>query len=524
MALEPKTNGMKKPAFLVGSVFLFFYWLFGFDGITFSDDVYYLIAGKKFWEGSMESNSYHFSTRWGAYIPSGLIGFFVGLDPHRISLISLFSYLTTLWLSLKILPQKFSPWILVLWFSTQVYFLHFLPKVYPDSLLVFWVFLVPFAAVYRNVFPFWSALGVISGLFLGFLTKEIIVLLAPFPFILLYIDWLTTRISRPFYLYLIGIGFLVGIFYLGYFWLEFGSPLYRFESIQNGHYISEFSYADKNFWVMVERLTVLPIINFVERAYWVWFVFAIPGIIFGWKSFKSPFIEFSGAFLILFIGFWAMSTTLRFYNPLYLNPRHLIILVPILAYLITIGWGSWNENPKLKRLMFILLMLGIFISTIQLDKKMVLFQLLVLLTFGTFKARLWEVILAFLLVLPTYYAMRIQHNLKSYPILKETLNSITSRAHSNEPILTNNFLEFSKEVLIPGNLEGQKRLVGIAKIDSLKKVKPNRFQVLLYDYYRHAYPKEQTDVEALEKWLKKDYKVIEQDKSELLWLRTFERK
>lgn len=68
-----------------GFSFLLVYWIFGFDGITFSDDVYYLLAGQKFWKGTMEVNAYLFSTRWGAYIPSGLIGFLFGFGPHRIS-------------------------------------------------------------------------------------------------------------------------------------------------------------------------------------------------------------------------------------------------------------------------------------------------------------------------------------------------------------------------------------------------------------------------------------------------------
>src|SRR5690606_28316447 len=154
--------------FLAGVLFLFCYWLVAFDGITFSDDVYYLLAGSRFWQGTMEADSYHFSTRWGAYVPSGMIGMIVGFDAHRISLISLLAYIGALAMMVKVLPKESNPWILVIWFSTQVYFLHFLTKVYPDSLLVFWTALVPFSAVYRRERPILAALGVISRLFFGF--------------------------------------------------------------------------------------------------------------------------------------------------------------------------------------------------------------------------------------------------------------------------------------------------------------------------------------------------------------------
>jgi hypothetical protein len=46
----------------------------------------------------MEVNEYHFSRRWGAYVTSGLGGYFLGFEPHRISLISLISYLGSLFL------------------------------------------------------------------------------------------------------------------------------------------------------------------------------------------------------------------------------------------------------------------------------------------------------------------------------------------------------------------------------------------------------------------------------------------
>ena len=94
----PQNFFQKHSAIFVGSLFLIGYWVFGFDGITFSDDVFYLLAGESFWEGTMEVNEYHFSRRWGAYVTSGLEGYFLGFEPHRISLISLISYPGSLFL------------------------------------------------------------------------------------------------------------------------------------------------------------------------------------------------------------------------------------------------------------------------------------------------------------------------------------------------------------------------------------------------------------------------------------------
>ncbi|WP_146064454.1 hypothetical protein [Algoriphagus boritolerans] len=497
----------KKSAYIVGSTFLFLYWLIGFDGITFSDDVYYLLAGNKFWDGTMEFNEFHFSTRWGAYVPSGLIGFLFGFDPHRISMISLFSYLGTLYLVLKILPKDCNPWVLVTWMVTQVYLLHFLTKVYPDSLLVFWTILIPFSATFRSKKPFLAALGLISGLFFGFLTKETIVFLAPLPLVLFIFDWKRGNQNRRFYSFLLGLGLAFGVIYLGYFWIKFGSPFFHFRSIQEGHYPWEHSYYDKSAWVMLNRLTILPIVTFIERSYWLWIVFAIPGLLKIWRKPASPGVEFGLAFLSMIVLLWFMSTNFGFYNPLYLNPRHLIILIPVLAFLIALGWEEWRANQKLKRQLSGLILFGAAVSLIQQDWKMSVFQgtAFVLLYLFQGKKLVWAT--GIYLLFPALFAIQYQLKIKQYPTLIETLDRETSSSENPSLILTNNFLNFSKEVLLPENQIAQKLLFPIEKLDSIRLTPPPKLRVFIYDYYRHAYPKEQVDLDALEFWLKENYKL-----------------
>lgn len=522
MITQTRQNFFQKHlAFFAGSLFLIGYWIFGFDGITFSDDVYYLLAGKNFWEGTMEVNEYHFSSRWGAYVPSGLIGHFLGFEPHRISLISLISYLGSMFLLYKVLPKSFPSWVLVLWFCTHVYFMHFLTKVYPDSSLVFWTCLVLVAAIYRKSKPYLSAFLFILALFAGFLTKETIVFMAPLPVLLFLFDWKLNAISKTFYLSLISFGLLFGLGYLGYFWIEFGDPFYRISSIQAGHYISEFTYADKGIWSILKRLTYMPIFTFVERAYWPWLIFSIPGFALAWKNRTSPSVEFSLAFLSLFLGFWFMSTNLKFYNPLYLNPRHLIVLTPILAFLIAMGWSEWQSNWRLKRIMIVLLVLGIAISLFQLDWKMAAFQSgLTGLVF--FRESLLRT-LGFILVLsiPTIVSIPYQKNLKQYSSLIEVLNQETSSSENQSLIIVNNFIDFSKAVLFPEDQKAQDQLFPMEKIEELKSNPPEQIKVLIYQYYQHAYPKEQVDIEALEVWLEEKYELESEEQAGNVSIRNF---
>jgi hypothetical protein len=506
---QPFLSKAKFSAFAVGFLFLLNYWFFGFDGITFSDDVYYLLAGKNFWEGSMEVNDYHFSSRWGAYVPSGLIGYLLGFDPHRISLITLLSYSASLFILIKILPKSAPAWVLVLWFCTQVYFLHFLTKVYPDSLLVLWTCLVPVAATYRKSKPILAGIALIMSLFIGFLTKETIVLLAPLPILLFYFDWKSKSLNVPFYISLVLTGIAVGAIYLGYFWINFGDPLHRISSINAGHYISEFTYADKGFWSILRRLTILPIITFVERSYWAWIVFAIPGIAAGLKSEKTPAFEFSLAFLCLLIGFWFMTSTLDFYNPIYLNPRHLIILIPILSLLIALGWQEWKNSGKWKLYLIALLLLGTAISLFQMDLKMVAFNLALAMGVRFANLKYYPVFILLILLAPALIAIPYQQKLKQYDILIDALHTESQITDSKEPIYTHSFLDFSKEVLLSEDKSGQQLIIPLYKFPEDQALFPERLKLLIYNYYTHAYPEEQADVDAISDWLYQYYDLIE---------------
>jgi len=509
-------------AFFIGFLFLVIYWIVGYDGITFSDDVYYLNAGKDFWDGKMEFNDYHFSTRWGAYILSGLIGYLIGFEPHIISLISLLSYTISLFFLVKVLPKSSSAWVLVLWFCTQIYFMHFLTKVYPDGLLVIFITIVSSAALYRNSHSILAGCVLIGGLFLGFLTKETIIFLAPLPILLFYFDWKAKTISRRFYVSLVLTGIILGAVYLGYFWMKFGDPLYRLSSINAGHYISEFTYADKGFWSITRRLTILPILTFVERSYWAWIVFAIPGVYTGLKNRQSSMMEFALAFLCLFAGFWFMSSTLEFYNPIYLNPRHLIILVPILAFLIAAGWNTWNKSIRWKRLLASLIGLGVLISIVQLDLKMAVFQLGLIGVIFLSNYKYQAIALIVILVTPALIAIPYQQNLKQYPTLIKALSKESQKTTGQSLLITNNFLDFSKNVLFPTQNDVRQKIHGLDYIFLKENLKVDTVNLFLYTYYQHAYPQEQAEIDSLINKLEGlNYSQISESNSGIIWKRVF---
>ncbi|MCS5489558.1 ArnT family glycosyltransferase [Algoriphagus limi] len=504
-------------------LFLLLYWLFGYDGITFSDDVYYLLAGRDFWNGNLEVNDYHFSSRWGAYIPSGLITHIFGLNPHLASLVSLFYYLLSYFLLGTLFNNNSERLIFSLWFITPVYFLHFISKVYPDTLLVLCVSVIFWSSFHRNERPVLSGLLMSLGFIIGILTKETIILLGLFPIALFLLDLRLKLFNFKFYLSLVLVGTFLLVLYLGYFWVKFDDPFFRIQSVNAGHYISEFTYADKGWLKIVERITYLPILTFVERAYWPWIVFSLPAIAIGIKTRQKGYLEYGLGVLCLLIGFWFMSSTLEIYNPIYLNPRHLIILIPPLAYLIGKGWNDWRNSKSWKNILNGLIVFGVIISLFQNDWKMALFQI-------GFFAPIWisnSIInfsfLAVLLISPALYSIHYQKQLKTYSYLVDTLNIESHIPEKQSIILTNNFIDFSKEVLLPEDEEAQSLLLPIEKVDSLKLNPPRKIRVLIYEYYQHAYPQEEEDIRKLEAWLKSNYRQVNELAEGQVWVRYFEK-
>ncbi|SFO39054.1 hypothetical protein SAMN04488519_10648 [Algoriphagus ornithinivorans] len=505
----------------IGSLMLFLFWLFGYDGITFSDDVYYILAGKEFWNGTMEVGSYHFSSRWGAYVPAGFFSLLFDWDIHWISLVSFLSYWATYYLLLQFFTSKNERLILTLWFLTHVYFLHFLTKIYPDSLLVLWCTLFVAAASLRFEKPFISGISMVFALFMGFITKETIVFLAPFPILLFFFDFNSKPFPKSFYITLVACGITAGLLYLGYFWAKFGDPFYRVTSINAGHYVSEFTYADKGISSIIKRITYSPFLTFIERAYWPWIVFAIPGFWKLWKERSHP--EFTLAFICLILGFWFMSSTLEFYNPIYLNPRHLIILIPFLSFFIAKGWDTWINSFKWKQLLANLLLLGLTYSAITTDWKMAFFQLALGICLWIQYKNFRLIGIAILLLFPAIYSFYYQHQIKQYQsLLNQLYSEVEETAES--PILINNFLDFSKKILLEGDSEEMEKLIPIEKADSIIALKPEKIRLFLYQYYQHAYPKEEVDVSNFENAIPINYS-LESSKTEgLIETRTYTRK
>jgi hypothetical protein len=505
-----------------GLIFLFLYWLLGYDGITFSDDVLYLQYGHAFWSGIDISDTFHFTDRWGAYLVSGFFTWLIGYSDRWGSLSSLLSYLLTFTLLYHLMRTHRQRLVFVVLFVSQVFFMHFLVKIYPDSQLVLWVSLVPLAAVYRGQRPITMALLTALAFIVGFSSKETMVFLLPFPLILFALDVWQRRDLR-FYWYFSAFSAAILLLYFGYYHVAHEDFLYRLHSVNAGHYISEYTYHDKGWAAILKRISIQPLLTFVSRSYWLLLVLAIPGTYLGLTKKSKIGLEFGVAFLCLLVGFWFMSSTLEFYNPIYLNPRHLIILVPILAVL---GAYAAESLTDWRDLMAFLFLLGAVLAAFQKEWLMLAYLVLAaVLTFGYKQKRTFHLALLGMMLFPVIWAANYQYQLKNYPYLQTTLANETQNIADSEILMVNNFVFFSKDVLLEKFGYEHPRLISWEEWPRIAEEKPKYFTRMVYAYYYHAYPQEETDRDHFEAWLEgSDYHLVDQTTSQWIKIERFELK
>ena len=243
-------------------------------------------------------------------------------------------------------------------------------------------------------------------------------------------------------------------------------------------------------------MSIDPLLTFVERGYWLWIVLALPAAISGLKGYKKITTEFAIALGFLLVGFWWMTTSFEYYNPLHLNPRHLIILVPVLAVLIGLGSTDWLAHRKTRNMTVAMILLGAILGIVIEDLKQAVFLSVfagILWSREIWKGVLQQVVLVLLLIVPALYSAHYQHELKGYDHFIHSLNEVVGSGQ--EVIVVNNFVEFSKEVLLPNQTEKQAALFPMERLEEFEELAPETFTLLIYGYHKHAYPKEIPDVE-----------------------------
>ena len=246
-------------------------------------------------------------------------------------------------------------------------------KLMPDVAVTFFVFLFSYI-VYsykylprespRFVYSFLAALA----LFLGFNSKETVVLAIPWVIWLIGTDLILKR-SLKFWLQFISfsVAFLLG--YLIVCQLAFGNAFERFHSIVSNSYLNACSYDQQPFAETLKRITYGLFQLFLTNDLLLGFLFVIPGLLFipvqSLLKTDTPKSFFVVASVILLVSSNFMSISATSYVPMCLDPRHYLFIIPVVSLGATFVVKDYFTQVKFRLLLFFLLSIAFAVTWYQ---------------------------------------------------------------------------------------------------------------------------------------------------------------
>nr|WP_256534353.1 glycosyltransferase family 39 protein [Lewinella sp. JB7] len=175
--------------------------------------------------------------------------------------------------------------------------------------------------------------GLLAGfaLFLAFNAKGTVILLIPVFLIYVIDDVLRGRTA-----YWRGLVVSSSTLLIAYFivcWLLTGSPVTRFTAISSSHYLNPCSYDSLPWSAMVDRLTRGYGQLLTDAGLWVHlFVAGATLVLLGRQSAgRQPPLFYPITVIVSLLAINFMTISLTSYNPVCLDPRHILLFSPILA-------------------------------------------------------------------------------------------------------------------------------------------------------------------------------------------------
>jgi len=478
--------------------FLLILWVGGYQGPDFADDVYYIETGRAFWNGLPIEFDHHLSLRWGAYFFSGLFTYILDYSDRSASLTTLLFYGLTVTLVWWVIPyNNLKKWG-ILFYLAHVFVIHFLSKVYPDSLLILWVLLVPISSLYRHTHPIMASAVMAMAIAFGLGTKETMIFLVPFVFLLFPFDYSRGK-KLTFYYSFVGFATVGVLLYLSYFYIYFSDPFFQIRLLND----TENIIADQSWRSLLARMTYRPILILVDNYYWLWIVMAIPSWYYGVKYQKAIHIEFALCNSLLLVGFWLMTTSLDSYHPIELNPRYLIIMIAPLSVSIASGIIYWIQNETWRLNLALLLVAGGLTALFRSDWLVGFYlEAVAVVIYFVYHKRLW-LYFATLMAVPIIASVQYQQQLKNYRHFRNHLSTQVLEAEAGKtPLFTHEFIYRSSNVI----LREPDKSYPIASLyrfeEEVQQNIPDRFTLFTYSYYRHAFPEEQIYLDEFRNWIR----------------------
>lgn len=326
---------------LIGHHLFAYYGHYGYDDI-----MGYAYYGKKWAEGHFFFlNEDFFSYRWGFISFTGFFYALFGMSDGVSAITPSLVYLATVLLIFRA-TKSYTPWIgclAAVIYGLDSWTLFYADKLMPDASVALCAFgalvvLHDYKYTIKQKSPIKYAIGLSSILLMGFLCKQTILLLFPVFFYFFLADvlqkkhlkfWIATTLSC----------IALGGLYLFFIYMLTGDPMMRFRVAETGHAanlgrsFAHCNYAAQSWAILLHRISV----GFLELLYNNGMMLSIllaigAGVGRKYKKIYTAATSEHYWIAVLVLSFLAsnlMTTSYKVYQPMCLDIRHFLYLVPI---------------------------------------------------------------------------------------------------------------------------------------------------------------------------------------------------
>jgi hypothetical protein len=385
------SQGKARFIFTLLLTFIIAYWFFAFDGFDFYDDYAYSYYANEMAEGRFHFGESHFSHRIGMFAPLAALYYLFGLNDRITLLWPLLCHLAGVFLVFFVLHKKDKGAAVAgaLMAGLSFYSLFFCKELYPDTVISCFgmasVFILFKVRDRKEGLALFFPLLFVCFVFEAFLAKETSIYFFPF-YILLFIHDLLRKINLKFWMYTVLFSLAMVMIYLTWYKMNTGSFLYRFQTIQEGHYEFSGSYYQRKLIEYLPRLTYEPFLLFLDTEIIIPVIIAIPALsslkLKEMSDLRKTESFWACLVALILMMFWFSSTSLKFYNPIFLQGRMILMIVPPLCVLAGLGWKKINENAFWNSITAILFLVLAVCYYLFFSHKLALIYFLLALLFG----------------------------------------------------------------------------------------------------------------------------------------------
>lgn len=317
---------------------LLLYRFWGYSGHFGYDDIEYARLASSLLDGSIESDN-HFFYRWSIIFPTGLSYWIFGVGDFASSIPPIVAASLTLYFVFKLLKDQSTStlWMALSITTTAQWFLFYSNKLMAD-IYICMAFTMSIYFLYRLWFyakeSEWKyALYFCLSMFIGFLAKGTIVFMLPVIVYALLVDFIQKRHFK-FWISCASFGSAILLIYLFTIYLISGDPMSRFDAIASNGYLNKCSYGAQSVAILFKRVFI-DFFGMIRNEGFALFViiailplFVHPKRILSGKSKIAFMISIAS---VLFFSANFMSISLTSYNPMCIDFRHYLFIVPPIA-------------------------------------------------------------------------------------------------------------------------------------------------------------------------------------------------